>query len=172
MDRRGRIVPILVIRPIIQIGVIVRIAVGIPVNRPEKLLKKDAMVAMRETPVFLAIKETPVFLAMKGMPVFLAMKGMPVSIKCESRTRREVTANSCSHLERRAGSVRNEPTPKNVTVGLTSGRGRVRGAGERQKRTRYEHSHFHTIDRPLVQRQSLFRIANVIKHRHAFGLVK
>src|ERR1700732_4939376 len=43
--RRGVIVPILivVIRSIIQIGVIVRI-VGIPINRPGKLLKKDTMV--------------------------------------------------------------------------------------------------------------------------------
>ena len=120
MDRRGRIVPILVIRPIIQIGVIVRIAVGIPVNRPEKLLKKDTMVAIKETPVFLAIKE---------MPLFVAMKEMPVLIKCEGRTRREVTANSGSHLERRAGTVRNEPTPKTVTVELTAARGRVRGDG-------------------------------------------
>src|SRR6202011_3706238 len=41
----GRIVPILivVIRSVIQIGVIVR-RVGIPINRPGKLLKKDTMV--------------------------------------------------------------------------------------------------------------------------------
>src|SRR5712664_2441157 len=94
LHRRGRIVPILVIRPIIQIGVIVRIAVGIPVNRPDKLLKKEPMVAIRE------------------MPFFLAMKEMPVLIKCEGRTRREVTANSGSHLDRRAGTVRNKPAPK------------------------------------------------------------
>ena len=120
LHRRGRIAPILVFRPTIQIGVIVRIAVGIPVNRPEKLLKKDTMVAMKETSVFLAIKE---------MPVFLAVKGMPVLIKCEGRTRREVTTNSGSHLERRAGIVRNKPTPKTITVGLTAGRVRVRGGG-------------------------------------------
>src|ERR1700719_1983975 len=123
LDRRGRIVPILVIRPIIQIGVIVRIAVGIPVNRPEKLLKKDTMVAIKETPVFLAMKEMPVF------------------IKCEGRTRREVTANSGSHLECRAGTVRNEPTPKTVTVELTAARGRVRGDGYRQKGAHYEQTH-------------------------------
>src|SRR5882762_6070608 len=99
LDRRGRIVPILVIRPIIQIGVIVRIAVGIRVNRPEKLLKKDTMVAIKETPVFLAIKEMPLFVAMKETPVFVAMKETPVLIKCEGRTSREVTANSGSHLE-------------------------------------------------------------------------
>ena len=120
LHRSGRIVPILVIRPIIQIGVIVRIAVGIPINRPEKLLKKDMMVAMRETPFFLAIKE---------MPFFLPMKEMPVLIKCEGRTRREVTANSGSHLERRAGTVRNKPAPKTITVELTAGRGRVGGGG-------------------------------------------
>ena len=120
MDRRGRIVPILVIRPIVQIGVIVRIAVGIPVNRPEKLLKKDTMVAIKETPVSLAIKE---------MPLFVAMKEMPVLIKCEGRTRRDVTANSGSHLECRAGTVRDEPAPKTVTVELTAARGRVRGDG-------------------------------------------
>src|SRR6202011_1180634 len=41
----GRIVPILivVIRSVIEIRVIVRI-VGIPINRPGKLLKKDTMV--------------------------------------------------------------------------------------------------------------------------------
>ena len=58
LHRCGGIVPILVIRSIIQIGVTVRIAVGIPVNRPDKRLKKDAMVAIRETPVFIAMKET------------------------------------------------------------------------------------------------------------------
>src|SRR5258708_40061490 len=45
LHRRSCIVPILivVIRSVIQIGVIVRI-VGIPINRPGKLLKKDTMV--------------------------------------------------------------------------------------------------------------------------------
>ena len=58
MHRRGRIVPILVIRPIIQIGVIVRI-VGIPINRPGKLLKKDTMVAkLPETPA-VKVPEAP-----------------------------------------------------------------------------------------------------------------
>src|ERR1700674_5769187 len=103
LDRCGRIVPILVIRPIIQIGGIVRIAVGIPVNRPEKLLKKDTMVAIKETPASLAIKE---------MPLFVEMKEMPVLIKCEGRTRRDVPATSGSHLECRAGTVRDEPAAK------------------------------------------------------------
>src|SRR5260221_5851909 len=54
LHRRGRIVPILivVIGSVIQIGVIVRI-VGIPINRPAKLLKKATMVAMKETAGFM-----------------------------------------------------------------------------------------------------------------------
>src|SRR3984893_638257 len=45
LDGHGLIVPMLivVIRSVLQIGVIVRI-VGIPINRPGKLLKKDTMV--------------------------------------------------------------------------------------------------------------------------------
>src|SRR3984893_12050910 len=45
LDGHGLIVPILivVIRSVIQIGVIIRI-VGIPINRRGKLLKKDTMV--------------------------------------------------------------------------------------------------------------------------------
>jgi hypothetical protein len=109
LHRYGGIVPILVIRSIIQIGVTVRIAVGIPVNRPDKLLKKEPMVAIREPAVFIVMKETPVL------------------IKCETTTEREVMANSVSHPECRAGAVRNEPTPKTVTVDFTAGRGRVRG---------------------------------------------
>src|ERR1700730_10739425 len=99
----GRIVPILivVIRSVIQIGVIVRI-VGIPVTRPDKLLKKDTMVAMKETAVL---------------------------IKCEGRRRREVTANSGSHPECRAGTVGNEPPAKTATVEPTAARGRVRRVG-------------------------------------------
>jgi hypothetical protein len=120
-------VPILVIRPIIQIGVIVRIAVGIPVNRPEKLLKKDTMVAMRETPVFISIKKMPVFIAMKETRVFISLEKTAVLIKCDGRTRPEVTANSGSHLECRAGTVGNEPIPKTATVEPAAARGRVRG---------------------------------------------
>ena len=75
------------------------------------------------------MRETPFFLAIKEMPFFLAMKEMPVLIKCEGRTRREVTANSGSHLERRAGTVRNKPAPKTITVELTAGKGRVGGGG-------------------------------------------
>jgi hypothetical protein len=41
-----------VIGSVIQIGVIVRIG-GIPINRPAKLLKKDTMVAMKETAVLM-----------------------------------------------------------------------------------------------------------------------
>ena len=73
---------------------------------------------------------------------------MSALIKCEGRARREVTANSGSHLERRAGTVRNEPAPKTVTVELTAARGRVRGDGYRQKGARYEQTHFHTIEPP------------------------
>ena len=64
---------------------------------------------MRETPAFIAIKETPVL------------------IKCEGRTGREVTANSGSHLERPAGTVRNESAAETIPVEPTAGRGRVRG---------------------------------------------
>src|SRR4029077_11790669 len=36
---------------------------------------------------------------------------------------------------------------------------------------RYEQRYFHTIGPPSTQRQCLLRVANVINHRHAFGLV-
>jgi hypothetical protein len=49
---------IVVIRSVIQIGVIVRI-VGIPINGPGKLLRKDTMIAMKETAVLMKC-EVPV----------------------------------------------------------------------------------------------------------------
>jgi hypothetical protein len=121
LHRYGGIVPILVIRSIIQIGVTVRIAVGIPVNRPDKRLKKDAIVAIRETPVFISMKETRVFISLEKTAVL---------IKCDGRRRREVTANSGSHPECCAGTVGNEPTPQTATVEPTAARGRVRGSSE------------------------------------------
>ena len=127
--RCGRIVPVFVIRPIFQIGVTVRIAVVIPVNRPDKRLKKDAMIAIRETPAFIAMRETRVFISLEKTAILL---------KCDGRTRREVTANSGSHPECRAGTVGNEPTPQTATTELTAVRGRVRGSEYRQKGARYE----------------------------------
>ena len=120
--RCGRIVPISVSLSIIQIGVTVRIAVVIPVNRPGKRLKKDAMIAIRGTPAFIAMRETRVFISLEKTAILL---------KCDGRTRREVTANSGSHPECRAGTVGNEPTPQTATMEPTAARGRVRGSEQR-----------------------------------------
>src|ERR1700693_6336862 len=59
---RARIVPILVvvIRPVIQIRVIVRIAERIPIKRPDKLLKKGRMVAVKETAILIQREVTAV----------------------------------------------------------------------------------------------------------------
>ena len=55
LTRRGRIdrVLVVVIRFVIQIGIIVRIVVGNPVNRPGKLLKKEAAASREETAVLI-----------------------------------------------------------------------------------------------------------------------
>ena len=55
LHRRDRIVRVLeiVIRSVIQIGVIVRIAVRVPVKRPDSLLKKDTTIATKETAVLI-----------------------------------------------------------------------------------------------------------------------
>jgi hypothetical protein len=67
---------IVVIGPVIQIGVIVRI-VGIPINRPGKLLKKDTMVAkLPETPA-VKVPETP---AVK-VPETPAVKASAATVK-------------------------------------------------------------------------------------------
>src|SRR5260221_5617660 len=100
LHRRGRIVPILivVIGSVIQIGVIVRI-VGIPINRPAKLLKKATMVAMKETAVFM---------------------------KSEGRTKSEDPPNSRSHRECPACALGTETTTKTAALQTTARRGPVR----------------------------------------------
>jgi hypothetical protein len=143
LHRWGRIVPILVVvvRPVIQIGVIVRIPVrvpvGIPVKRQENLLRKETMVATKKKAI---------------------------------STKPEITANSGSRPECHAATMRNEPAAKTAAVEPSADRARVRPGGEQKDAGDQAHNgqrDFHTINLPSNSATILGGIAsssNIVTH--------